>query len=94
QRQLCLAHLLRDFVALGERAGAPGRLGRALARVLGDVFTTLNAPGRDPSDLSVLIAFVQLATDDPPAKPCGPRHRDRRARSAPVWSCRVRSGCR
>ncbi|MCA1681419.1 MAG: transposase, partial [Actinobacteria bacterium] len=27
RRQLCLAHVLRDFIALGERAGAPGRLG-------------------------------------------------------------------
>ena len=56
QRQLCLAHLLRDFVALGERAGAPGRLGRALARVLGDVFTALKQPGRDLDDLAVLRA--------------------------------------
>ena len=56
QRQLCLAHLLRDFVALGERAGAPGRLGRTLARVLGDVFTALKHPGRDIDDLAVLRA--------------------------------------
>ena len=56
QRQLCLAHLLRDFVALGERAGAPGRLGRALARVLGDVFIALKQPGRDIDDLAVLRA--------------------------------------
>ena len=56
QRQLCLAHLLRDFVALGERAGAPGRLGRALARVLGDVFTALKQPGRDLDDLGVVRA--------------------------------------
>jgi hypothetical protein len=28
QRQLCLAHPLGDFTALGERSGAPSRLGR------------------------------------------------------------------
>jgi transposase len=55
QRQLCLAHLLRDFVALGERAGAPGRLGRALARVLGDVFTALKQP-RNLDELGILRA--------------------------------------
>jgi transposase len=55
QRQLCLAHLLRDFVALGERAGAPGRLGRALARVLGDVFTALKQP-RNFDELGILRA--------------------------------------
>lgn len=56
QRQLCLAHVLRDFIALGERDGAPGRLGRKLTRELGAVFATLNAPGRDRSDLATLTA--------------------------------------
>ena len=54
QRQLCLAHLARDLVALGERDGAPGRLGRALAKQLGRVFGVLHAPGRDPEDLEYL----------------------------------------
>jgi hypothetical protein len=49
RRQLCLAHLARDLVALGERDGAPGKLGRALARELGRVFCVLHAPGRDPA---------------------------------------------
>lgn len=31
RRQMCLAHVARDLVALGERDGAPGRLGRGLA---------------------------------------------------------------
>ena len=57
QRQLCLAHVLRDFTALGERAGAPGRLGRKLGRELSAVFQTLNAPGRNPT------ALTGLATD-------------------------------
>ena len=46
RRQLCLAHLARDLIALGERDGAPGRLGRALSHEFGRVFTTLHAPGR------------------------------------------------
>jgi transposase len=54
QRQLCLAHVYRDFVALGERDGAPGRLGRKLRHQLGAVFTTLTKPGRDRDDLPVL----------------------------------------
>lgn len=56
RRQLCLAHVLRDFIALGERGGAPGRLGRKLTRQLADVFATLNTPGRDRSDLAALAA--------------------------------------
>jgi transposase len=63
QRQLCLAHLLRDFTALGERAGAPGRLGRKLARELGAVFATLNAPDRDPADLTTLSADLKTQCD-------------------------------
>jgi transposase len=63
QRQLCLAHVLRDFIALGERRGAPGRLGRKLTRELGHVFTTLNQPGRDPADLAALAADLQPARD-------------------------------
>lgn len=56
QRQLCLAHVLRDFVALGERDGAPGRLGRKLERCLADAFKILNQPDRDRSDLTTLQA--------------------------------------
>jgi transposase len=63
QRQLCLAHVLRDFIALGERGGAPGRLGRKLTRQLTDVFATLNAPGRDRGDLATLAADTQPARD-------------------------------
>jgi transposase len=63
QRQLCLSHVLRDFVALGERGGAPGRLGRNLTRQLSDVFATLNQPGRDRSDLTALAADTQPARD-------------------------------
>ena len=56
KRQLCLAHLLRDFVALGERSGAPGRLGRKLARCLADTFKILNQPELDREDLTALRA--------------------------------------
>jgi transposase len=63
KRQLCLAHLLRDFIALGERGGAPGRLGRKLTPQLADVFATRNAPGRDRSDLAALAADTQPARD-------------------------------
>jgi transposase len=54
KRQLCLAHVLRDFVALGERAGAAGRLGRKLQRCLNDTFKILKTPGRDIADVNVL----------------------------------------
>jgi transposase len=54
QLQTCLAHVARDLVALGERDGAPGRLGRQLARELGAVFGVLHPPGRDPDDLTQL----------------------------------------
>jgi len=54
QRQMCLSHVLRDLVAMGERPGAPGRLGRKLRRELTGVFQALNAPGRDPADLAAL----------------------------------------
>jgi len=56
QRQLCLAHVLRDFTALAERDGAPGRLGRQLRDTLSGVFEILNQPGRGPSDLTALRA--------------------------------------
>ena len=59
QRQLCLAHVLRDFVALGERAGAPGRLGRKLQRCLADAFRILNELRRDPADLPALRAELE-----------------------------------
>ncbi|MGO9973612.1 MAG: IS66 family transposase [Solirubrobacteraceae bacterium] len=55
KRQLCLAHVLRDFVALSERAGAPGRLGRKLQRCLAEAFKILNAPGRDTSPRSLRL---------------------------------------
>lgn len=54
KRQMCLAHVARDLVALGEREGAPGKLGRALADQLGQVFCVLHASGRDPADLQHL----------------------------------------
>jgi transposase len=56
KRQLCLAHVRRDFIALGERAGAPGRLGRKLQKCLADAFKILNATGRDLNDLTALQA--------------------------------------
>ena len=67
QRQFCLAHLARDLVALSERDGAPGRLGRSLARELGAVFGVLHAPDRDPADLARLredIAPIRGAFHD------------------------------
>lgn len=63
RRQLCLAHILRDFTALGERPGAPGRLGRKLQRELAAVFDTLNAPGRDRADLSAPAADLTAQRD-------------------------------
>jgi transposase len=54
KRQLCLAHLTRDLIALSERDGAAGRLGRELSRALGRVFSMLHAPGRDPENLKAL----------------------------------------
>lgn len=80
-RQLCLAHLARDLIALSERDGAPGRLGRALGRELGRVFTALHAPGRDPSNLEDLrqqIAPLRHAIHDLLAK--GTRCRDPKTR--------------
>jgi transposase len=56
QRQMCLAHVARDLIALGERDGAPGRLGRKLAKELGAVFSVLHQPDRDPADLPSLRA--------------------------------------
>jgi transposase len=56
QRQLCLAHLLRDFTALGERGGAPGRLGRKLARTLGEIFDIVADGDRD--DLTGLTSAL------------------------------------
>ena len=58
QRQLCLAHLLRDFTALGERPGRPGRLGRDLAAGLASVFEVINQPRRDPADLAAMTADI------------------------------------
>jgi transposase len=56
QRQMCLAHIARDLVALGERDGAPGRLGRKLAHELAAVFGVLHQSGRDPAALASLRA--------------------------------------
>ena len=67
QRQFCLAHLARDLLALSERPGAPGRLGRALSRELGRVFGVLHAPGRHHGDLERLredIAPIRGAFHD------------------------------
>jgi hypothetical protein len=44
----------RYLVALGERNGALGRLGRQLARELDAVFGVLHQPGRDRSNLRQL----------------------------------------
>jgi len=63
QRQMCLAHVLRDFIALGERQGAPGRLGRKLGRELSAAFEVLNAPGRDLADLAALRHDIQAHRD-------------------------------
>jgi transposase len=81
RRQMCLAHLARDLIALGERDGQPGKLGRALTRELGRVFHILHAPERDPTDLPALradIAPVRQAFHDLLAK--GARGRDLRTR--------------
>lgn len=37
-RQLCWAHIIRQFVSLSERGGAPGRLGAKLAKAADEVF--------------------------------------------------------
>jgi transposase len=63
KRQYCLAHVGRDFVAMGERGGASGRLGRKLVRELSAVFATLNEPGRDRGDLAKLSADTLPARD-------------------------------
>jgi transposase len=81
RRQFCLAHLARDLIALGERNGAPGRLGRKLSHELGRAFTVLHAPGRDPGDLARLrqdIAPHRQQIHDLLAK--GTRGRDAKTR--------------
>lgn len=55
RRQLCLAHLARDLVALAERPGAPAKLGRKLTRELSCVFAALNDA---PADLAALRAAI------------------------------------
>jgi transposase len=78
---MCLAHLARDLIALGERDGQPGKLGRALSRKLGRVFHTLHAPERDSADLQALradITPIRQAFHDLLAK--GARGRDLRTR--------------
>jgi transposase len=54
-------HLLRDFSALSERPGAPGRLARRLASELGAIFATLNPPGRDRTDLAAQTLCLDLS---------------------------------
>jgi hypothetical protein len=83
--------MLRDFIALGERAGAPGHLARKLHACLADVFKILNTPDRDPADLAA------LATRASRSKHCCSRAlvaATRRLRgSAPgFWSAMRRSG--
>jgi transposase len=81
KRQLCLAHLARDLIALSERDGAPGRIGRALSRELGRVFGVLHALGRDPDNLEHLrqdIAPLRQQIHDLLAK--GTRCRDPKTR--------------
>ncbi|MEO8969619.1 MAG: IS66 family transposase [Solirubrobacteraceae bacterium] len=56
QRQLCLCHILLSFIELGERGGAPGKLGRALADALARIFKKNNDPDRDRLDLPKLRA--------------------------------------
>ena len=63
QRQICLAHVMRDFIALGERGGAPGRLGRKLTRQLSAAFSILNRTDRDRSDLAALAGDLQGARE-------------------------------
>lgn len=63
RRQLCLAHVLRDFTALSERAGAPGKLGRKLRALMAEAFAIYNQPGRDRSDLSALAADIAPARE-------------------------------
>jgi transposase len=60
RRQLCLCHLLLSFIELSERAGAPGKLGRALADALTQIFKTTNDPDRDPNDLATLRADTAI----------------------------------
>lgn len=54
RRQLCLAHLLRDFTALSERPGPPGQLGLQLHACLTRVFAVINEPGPGPDNLAAL----------------------------------------
>ena len=58
RRQYCLAHLLRDLAALGQRSGAPGKLGRKLHRELTGVFAAINDPALDSADLTALATAV------------------------------------
>lgn len=63
RRQICLAHLLRDFKALSERPRQPGKLGRKLHAALGEVFEVASRPGRDPADLAALAAELAPLQD-------------------------------
>lgn len=38
QQQMCWAHIIRQFQALSERGGAPGRFGKKLLRAAGEIF--------------------------------------------------------
>ncbi len=63
QRQLCLCHILLSFIDLGERDGAPGKLGRALTDALTRIFKTTNDPERDRLDLPKLRADTTTDRD-------------------------------
>jgi transposase len=63
QRQLCLCHILLSFIELGERDGAPGKLGRSLADALTRIFKTTNDPDRDRLDLPKLRADTTTDRD-------------------------------
>jgi transposase len=63
RRQICLAHVARDLIALGERGGRPGLLGRQLADCLSDAFKSLHQPGRDGTDMTALQADIKPHQD-------------------------------
>jgi transposase len=59
QQQLCWAHAIRQLVALSERQGAPGKLGRQLLDAAREVIATHRLHLQDDHDLDRLRA--QLA---------------------------------
>jgi transposase len=54
QQQLCWAHWVRSLIALSERAGAPGKLGRELLKAAREVIRTHHAYLEDAHDLDWL----------------------------------------